>query len=47
MRVELINPFVSATHDVFQTMLGCKLAAGHWAWFTNILRSTRSAASLA
>lgn len=28
MQVELINPFVSATHDVFQTMLGCELARG-------------------
>lgn len=28
MRVEFINPFVSATLDVFQTMLGTKLTRG-------------------
>jgi len=28
MRVEFINPFVLATHDVFKTMLGCKLTRG-------------------
>jgi chemotaxis protein CheX len=28
MRVEFINPFVSATHDVFKTMLGCPLTRG-------------------
>lgn len=28
MRAELINPFVSAMHNVFETMLGCALARG-------------------
>lgn len=28
MRVEFINPFVAATNDVFQTMLGCSLTRG-------------------
>lgn len=28
MRVEFINPFISATHDVFKTMLGCTLVRG-------------------
>jgi chemotaxis protein CheX len=28
MRVEVINPFVSATLDVFKTMLGCALTRG-------------------
>jgi chemotaxis protein CheX len=28
MRVEFINPFVLATHDVFRTMLGCRLDRG-------------------
>lgn len=28
MRVEFINPFITATHDVFQTMLGCQLVRG-------------------
>jgi len=28
MRVEFINPFVSATHNVFKTMLGCTLVRG-------------------
>ncbi len=28
MRVEFINPFVLATHDVFKTMLGCSLTRG-------------------
>ncbi len=28
MRVEFINPFVSATHDVFKTMLDCTLTRG-------------------
>ncbi len=28
MRVEFINPFVSATHNVFQTMLGTTLTRG-------------------
>ena len=25
MLIEFINPFVSSTHEVFQTMLGCTL----------------------
>jgi len=28
MRVEFINPFISATLDVFKTMLGCTLVRG-------------------
>jgi chemotaxis protein CheX len=28
MRVEFINPFVSAAQNVFQTMLGCSLSRG-------------------
>lgn len=28
MNVELINPFVTATSDVFKTMLGCSLTRG-------------------
>ncbi len=28
MRAELINPFLTATHDVFSTMLGCTLTRG-------------------
>lgn len=28
MRVEFINPFLAATHQVFSTMLGCSLTRG-------------------
>jgi chemotaxis protein CheX len=32
MRVELINPFVLATQQVFETMLGAKLTRGPLGW---------------
>jgi chemotaxis protein CheX len=28
MQVEFVNPFISATHDVFRTMLKCELSRG-------------------
>ena len=44
MKVEYINPFLTSTISVFDTMLHCKLDAGTLTSRTAPSRNTRSAA---